>query len=124
MSHLVVSASAQQAAYFCNRQTEIKISIMTMCCGLCCLQFCSADDAVACAAAPAVVTTIRAAPVEAPVQPSGMRPLMVNVSRGGMGGSTTLVTRSQGSGFISINRMPEASVQSTSQSVPIRRCIF
>ena len=70
------------------------------------------------------MTTIRAAPAEAPVQPSGVRPLMVNVSRGGMGGSTTLVTRSQGPGFISINRMPEASAQSTSQSVPIRRCIF
>lgn len=49
---------------------------------------------------------------------------MVNVSRGAVGGSTTLVSRSQGSGFISINRMPEASTQSTSHGVPIRRCIF
>ncbi|KAL3157611.1 hypothetical protein ABBQ32_012062 [Trebouxia sp. C0010 RCD-2024] len=73
---------------------------------------------------PAIVMSITGAPAGAAVQPSGGRPLMVNVSRGAVGGSTTLVSRSQGSGFISINRMPEASTQSTSQGVPIRRCIF
>lgn len=73
---------------------------------------------------PEVVATVRAAPAEAPAQAAGVRPLMVNVSRGSMGGSTTLVTGSQGSGFISINRLPEASAQSTSQGISIRRCIF
>ena len=83
-----------------------------------------AYNVIASAADPAVVMSITAAPAGANVQPSGVRPLMVNVSRGAMSGSTTLVTRSQGSGFISINRMPEASTQSASQGVPIRRCIF
>lgn len=74
---------------------------------------------------PAVVATIRSAPVaEGPAQHTGARPLMVAVSRGGMVNAATLVSRSQGSGFISINRLPEAPSQSTSQGVSIRRCIF
>ncbi|DBA86241.1 hypothetical protein WJX77_004737 [Trebouxia sp. C0004] len=73
---------------------------------------------------PEVVATVRAAPdVEGPAQPVAARPLMVAVSRGGVVNSTTLVSRSQGSGFISINRLPEAASQS-SQGVSIRRCIF
>lgn len=77
-------------------------------------------------AEPEVVATVRSVgDGEGPGQYSGARPLMVAVSRGGMVNATTLVSRSQGSGFISINRLPEAPAQSTSsQGVSIRRCIF
>ena len=76
-------------------------------------------------AEPEVVATVRAAPdAEGAAQPTAARPWMVAVSRGGVVNSTSLVSRSQGSGFISINRLPEAASQSTSQGVSIRRCIF
>ena len=65
------------------------------------------------------------APAVATAPQGGMRPMMVNVTRGGMMASTTVLNRGNGAGLISINRMAAGnSATAPPQNPPIRRCIF
>lgn len=72
------------------------------------------------AAAPA--PAVAAAPAVGPAAGGGMRPIMVNVSRGGVAASTAVLNRGNGAGLISINRMAGSAAMAPAHN--IRRCIF
>lgn len=95
-----------------------------------CLYLAGADACHAVCADNGIVASVLpwAAPaaVPAPAMPSapqgGMQPIMVNVSRGGVVASSTVLNRGSGAGLISIRHMAGSAAMPPPHS--IRRCIF